>query len=160
MNKMETNRTLLRRFISSDFGSLKSMLMDEDVMGFTGFKKAQTEEKSKELLERWIKDDFIWVSVNKETNHFIGWFMLKETISKDYPEIGFMLERDCWNQGYATEVALRLLRFAKEELSVSKVIASTVINNTASIKVLKKIGMTPSRTFSSKENIVYYEVEC
>jgi ribosomal-protein-alanine N-acetyltransferase len=160
MDNLETNRTLLRHFVSSDFDSIKIMLMDEDVMGFTGFKKAQSVAESKVLLEKWIRDDFVWAAINKETNRLVGWFMLKETISKSYPEIGFMIEKSCWNQGYASEIALKLITFARCELDVTKVIASTHINNSASIKVLKKIGMRESDDFPSKDNTVYYEVEC
>ena len=158
MNNIETNRTFLRSFTSTDLHSLKLMLMDEEVMKFTGFKKAQTEEKSKELLSKWIKDDSVWAAINKKTNHFIGWFMLKETISKDCLEIGFMLDKSCWSQGYATEIALKLIKFATERQGVSKVIASTDVNNRASIKVLKKIGMSPTDSFPSKDNITYYEI--
>lgn len=77
MNNLETSRILLRHFLSSDFDCLKLMLMDSEVMSFTGFKKVQSEESSKELLEKWIKDDFIWAAINKENNNLVGWFMLK-----------------------------------------------------------------------------------
>ena len=160
MNKIESNRAILRSFVSSDFESLKSMLMNEEVMSFTGFRNAQTEASSRELLDKWINDDFVWAAINKETNYFIGWFMLKETISKDYPEIGFMLDKSYWNQGFATEIALRLIKYAKNELGVSKVIASTDVDNIASVKVLQKIGMRPSDTFPSRDNIIYYDIRC
>ena len=160
MNNFETNRTLLRHVISSDFDSLKVMLMDVDVMSMTGFKEPQSEESSRELLEKWLTDDYVCVAINKETNHLVGWFMLKETISKKYPEIGFMISKQYWSQGYATEVSMSLVNLAKSEFGVLKIIASAHVNNIASLKVLKKIGMKVSDTLPSKDNIIYYEIEC
>ncbi len=56
-------------------------------------------------------------------------------------EIGWGLQRECWGQGYASEAAREVLRFAFEELNAHRVIAFCNANNLASARVMQKIGM-------------------
>jgi len=157
MIQIETKRTLLRRVKISDLNSLKLILMDEKVMAFTGFRRAQTEDESIELIKKWKNDPGVWVLITRDLEELIGWFMLKNTISNDYPEIGFMLNQLFWNQGYATEIGMELMKYAFNDLRASKVIACVDLDNMASIKVLEKLGMKRSKNFPSKENLIYYE---
>ena len=56
-------------------------------------------------------------------------------------EIGYILRRDVWGRGLATEVATLLLRFGFDDLRLHRLWASCDPANTASIRVLEKIGM-------------------
>lgn len=58
-------------------------------------------------------------------------------------EIGYLFLPDAWGKGYATEAASCLLTHAFQGISLPKVVAVTDAENTASQKVLKKIGMRP-----------------
>src|SRR5690606_29035008 len=130
-----------------DFGSLKTLMTNEKVMTFTGYRSAQKIDFIESELNRWIKENsdqvFYWCAENKKNQQFIGWFMLKKTISEFY-EIGFMLSENSWNQGFATEIAKEVINFAKTNLHLKKIIASTSIENKASIHVLEKLGMNVS----------------
>jgi RimJ/RimL family protein N-acetyltransferase len=55
--------------------------------------------------------------------------------------IGYVLDPVYAGQGYATEIATELLRIAIEELGVHRVYAGCFADNTASARVLEKIGM-------------------
>jgi RimJ/RimL family protein N-acetyltransferase len=81
----------------------------------------------------------LWAAELKETGGFVGWFGLL-TGRFDVPEIGFMLPRARWGEGYATEIASRLLRFAFDELGHVGIVATTRADNRASIRVLEKLG--------------------
>ncbi|MET3176745.1 UNVERIFIED_ORG: ribosomal-protein-alanine N-acetyltransferase [Arthrobacter sp. UYCu721] len=59
-------------------------------------------------------------------------------------EIGYVIAADCWGRGYATEAAQSLLRFGLEELGLSEITATCRPENTASARVLEKIGMCRS----------------
>ncbi len=154
---METERNLIRNFVQEDLASLIPMLTDNEVMKSTGFKKALLQDQINELLEKWISEPHVWGAFEKKTNHFIGWFMLKQTISKD-PELGFMLPRNQWGKGNATEIGERLVQFAKEELKVPRVIALVDLNNDPSINVLRKLGMKKSLDLKAKEGSLYLEL--
>jgi RimJ/RimL family protein N-acetyltransferase len=57
-------------------------------------------------------------------------------------EIGWRLRQDAWGEGYATEAAREALRFGFESLALDEVVALTVPGNTASRRVMEKLGMT------------------
>jgi len=54
--------------------------------------------------------------------------------------LGFILQREHWGRGYATEAARSVLRFAFEELELEAVYAGCLPENTASRRVLEKSG--------------------
>jgi RimJ/RimL family protein N-acetyltransferase len=55
-------------------------------------------------------------------------------------ELGYELAPDFWGRGYATEMAGALLAFAFGELHVHRLAAHCVADNTASARVLEKLG--------------------
>jgi [ribosomal protein S5]-alanine N-acetyltransferase len=57
-------------------------------------------------------------------------------------EIGYELDSHYWGNGYATEAALALLAFGFRDLKLHRIYAYCVAENTASARVLERIGMT------------------
>jgi ribosomal-protein-alanine N-acetyltransferase len=127
LNKIETERTALRGIKSTDLSLIRPLLQDEQVMAKTGFKRIQSEHEIIKLVEKWQLDRGVWLVFDKESSDFVGWFMLKNTISDVHPEIGFMLCRSYWGRGYATEVASEVIHYALTYLGKTKVIASVDI---------------------------------
>ncbi len=71
-------------------------------------------------------------------------------------EIGWILNKKYWNRGYASEAADAVLEFAKTQLHLQCVIAQCDWRNTASAKVMEKVGMrlideNGSRTYIKRE---------
>jgi [ribosomal protein S5]-alanine N-acetyltransferase len=60
-------------------------------------------------------------------------------------QIGYYIAPDCWGQGYATEAAGRLLRYATDNLRLPRVTAHVFLGNTASLRVLEKLGFARLR---------------
>jgi ribosomal-protein-alanine N-acetyltransferase len=56
-------------------------------------------------------------------------------------EIGYSIASEYRNQGYATEMATALIHWAFQQTEIKVIIAETLKENTASIKVLTKVGM-------------------
>ena len=56
-------------------------------------------------------------------------------------ELGFMVHPRHQGRGYATEAARPLLRFAFEELGLHRVVGTLEARNSASARVLEKLGM-------------------
>ena len=59
-------------------------------------------------------------------------------------EIGWRLDADLWNRGYATEGALAVLKFGFTALGLEEIVSFTVPANLRSRRVMEKIGMTHS----------------
>jgi RimJ/RimL family protein N-acetyltransferase len=59
-------------------------------------------------------------------------------------EIGWRLDAEHWNRGYATEGARAALAFGFEWLGLKEIVSFTVPANVRSRRVMEKIGMTHS----------------
>jgi [ribosomal protein S5]-alanine N-acetyltransferase len=58
-------------------------------------------------------------------------------------DLGYVLDRAHWGHGYATEAGRALLAFGFERLGLHRIWARCDIRNTASARVLEKVGMRP-----------------
>ncbi|KTC64997.1 GNAT family acetyltransferase (plasmid) [Legionella adelaidensis] len=56
-------------------------------------------------------------------------------------KVGYLFHKKFWNRGYATEVLLALLDWAKTHIPTDHIIAYADKNNKASLQVMKKCGM-------------------
>ena len=59
-------------------------------------------------------------------------------------EIGWRLDPEHWNRGYATEGARAALDFGFVSLQLAEIVSFTVPENVRSRRVMEKIGMTHS----------------
>ena len=57
------------------------------------------------------------------------------------PDIGFAFLPDYWNQGYAYESAAAVMKYARDELQLDRILAITTPDNKSSAKLLRKIGL-------------------
>ncbi len=56
-------------------------------------------------------------------------------------DIGYVLARDAWGQGFATEAARALIAFGFDRLALHRIWATCDVDNVASARVLEKLGM-------------------
>lgn len=96
-----------------------------------------TEEQTRAFIRMTISaaeempcTDYQYAAVLKETGELIGACSL--TLSGDEAEIGWILHRDYWRQGYGYEMGEALLSYGFEELGMHRIIAHCDAENTAS----------------------------
>ncbi len=65
----------------------------------------------------------------------------------DEVELGYRLRKSDWGKGYATEGSRALIHKGFAELGVQRVVASTMVVNVASRRVMEKAGLKLVRTF-------------
>jgi [ribosomal protein S5]-alanine N-acetyltransferase len=72
---------------------------------------------------------------------FVGWCALNEW-NPEFKSIslGYCFDDSVWGKGFATEAAAVLLKWAYESLDLNRVQAHTDTRNTASARVLEKLG--------------------
>ncbi len=148
IKQLQTKRLILRQWQDSDIPIFIKMNQNPKVMEF--FPELWSEEKSLDAVEK-IRHEFIQNGFGKfaievkETNEFIGYVGLAEVNFESHftpaIEIGWRLDSQHFNKGYATEAAREVLRFAFEELNLKEIVAFTVPANLPSQKVMQKIGM-------------------
>jgi RimJ/RimL family protein N-acetyltransferase len=83
----------------------------------------------------------LWSVVERGSRLLIGHCGLQRLGQTGEIEIGWWLARDRWGQGLATEAARRVLAFAWEEVHLPRIVSIVQPANTASIGVMKRIGM-------------------
>jgi ribosomal-protein-alanine N-acetyltransferase len=93
-----------------------------------------------------------FVIVLKDTNEFIGTCGFYKRENLDYPDIGFAILPQYYRNGYAFEACTKLLELAEKKLHFKKILAITDKENQASIKLLEKIGLINSGTYTTIEN--------
>jgi ribosomal-protein-alanine N-acetyltransferase len=86
----------------------------------------------------------LWATILKETGQFIGRCgLLPCTIDgRQEVEVAYMVAKEVWGQGLATEAAQAIVNYAFEQLGYARLICLIERDNAASIKVATKIGMT------------------
>lgn len=55
-------------------------------------------------------------------------------------ELGYMIDPDAWNRGYATDAARTVVEFVFDELRFEKLVSHVFETNPASARVLEKVG--------------------
>lgn len=148
MNILETERLILRRLTMDDLAALSVLYSDPEVRKYFPEGTLTYEETKEELA--WIIDVYygqygfgLWATIHKDTGEFIGRCgLLPWTIDgRNEVEVAYLLDKAYWGQGLATEAALGIVRYAFEQLQLSRLICLIDAENQASQAVAGKIGM-------------------
>ena len=142
----ETERLILRRFTEADTKLLLYLNTDPEVLKYLHEIPLKDEAHSLQILKTVILPQYEknlgrWAIHLKENNEFIGWCGLKYRPELDEIDLGYRLIKAAWGKGYATEAASHTLKYGLEILGLKTITGRAHIENTASIKVLEKIGM-------------------
>ena len=111
---------------------------------YYGFSEEEAHEWLERTFKRYEEDGFGHYAVElRETGKFVGMVgMIRETLGgKELLGIGWILRKDCWGHGYATEAAQAVLHDAFERLGAKEIVADIRPENTASIRVAERLGM-------------------
>ena len=146
MKTLETDRLLLRKFTEADFAAVHSYAScaENTIYMLWG---PNSEEQTRAFIASAILaanenpcTNYQFAAILKSTNKLIGACNLAR-IRSDEAEIGWILHRDYWKQGYGTEMGKALLDFGFEELLLRRVFAFCDAENYGSYRVMEKIGM-------------------
>jgi RimJ/RimL family protein N-acetyltransferase len=164
MANLQTQRTLLRRFQLSDLQNMIRLESDPDIMKFTPSRVPLTVEKSEARLKSLIEKEAgshplgVWAVELKGSGEFVGWFMLIMT-EFAVPEIGFMIVKDQWGKGLATEVAQALIDFGTKDLQYPGIAAVTDSENKKSIHILEKLGFEKKSSKTKRDLVLGKDFE-
>lgn len=156
MFSIETERLRLRLFQPDDIPDYFALIhSDPDVMRYiTG--SPLSIERSQGLIERFIEHHqqhgfSVWAVADKDTGTVVGHGGLITLPTKVDIEVDYGFGKQYWGQGYATEVARAVLRFGFEEANLNQIYALSFPENSASQRVMQKLGMT----YQGKSNQFY-----
>jgi RimJ/RimL family protein N-acetyltransferase len=145
---LQTLRLALREFRTDDADDLFRLNSDPRVVRYVGNGKTTPRVEIERRLAQIIRNYSIypglgnWSATRRDTGAFVGWYSLKYCPPTCDVEVGYRLLRSEWGQGFATEGATELVRYAFDDLGLDRVIAVTHRDNRASQHVLMKVGLT------------------
>ena len=144
--EIHTNRLTLRDYIETDLEDIHEYGSDPEVVRYMPF-GPNTHEDSQNFLNGAIakrkqkpRTDFALAVVLKSEGKLIGGCKI-DKVSDIEAHLGYILNRNYWGNGYATEAARAMVGFAFSELGAHRVYADCHPENAASIRVLEKVGM-------------------
>jgi RimJ/RimL family protein N-acetyltransferase len=146
---VETSRLTLRPFVEDDFEAFHAMRSDEEVARYL-YQGPLSPAESRDLLERKIAgsswtSEGDWLSaavVERKSGITVGDLGLRWVSERDRTaEIGFVFDPRHQGKGFATEAARPLLDWAFGTAGLHRVIGRTEARNSASSRVLEKLGM-------------------
>jgi ribosomal-protein-alanine N-acetyltransferase len=140
----ETARARLRMFTLGDLDELFIILSDPEVVRHLGtglpVTKDEAEVALKSIINHWERNGIgRWAVVDKGSGRLIGWAGLR--LLEGTPEVVYLLARNYWGSGLATELGRACLKFGFYERRFERIVAITKPGNLASQRVMKKLGM-------------------
>jgi RimJ/RimL family protein N-acetyltransferase len=149
---LQTERLLLRPFTDADAEALFALHSDAHVLRYWDSPPWTEPARAQRFLaacRRMAEEGSgVRVAIDSATDGvFLGWC----TVSRWNPDyrsaaLGYCLGEAAWGKGYATEAAGALLRWAFDTLDLNRVQAETDTRNTASARVLEKLGFVREGT--------------
>ena len=149
---LETKRLILREMTQADFPLLCKHLQDEEVMyAFEhAFSDSEVRQGIEKQLQSYENNGFgVWAAILKENEELIGHcgLSLQPCEDKEVIEIGYILQKKYWHNGYATEAAIACREYAFNVLKADEVFSLIRDTNIASQNVAKRNGMSNKGSF-------------
>ena len=148
---LQTDRLVLRELNVNDSKSFYELNQNQNVIKYTGDTSFENITEAENFLRNYNDYEMNgfgrWAVIDKSSGEFLGWCGLKYVREIDETDIGFRFFEKYWNRGFATESAMACLKYGFEKLNLKTVFGRAMAENTASIKVLEKIGMKYEKEF-------------
>ena len=180
--RLETDRLVLRAWTAEDAAALCRILADwEVVAGFGSGPLYRLKRGSATALasisriearraiarnrRHWAQHGHgLWALEERESGELVGHagllFHDDWTAEPTRLEVGWMLRRDDWGRGLATEAGTAALGHAFEALEAERVISITGPANVRSQRVMDRLGLSFSgRTRWKRQPVVWYGID-
>jgi len=148
---IHTGRLTLRDFRASDFDRVFAYASDSEVTRFMFYgprDQAETHDYLQGMLQSQTEvPRLTWevAVIRRADGRLIGAcdLTLEDVLAAD---LGYILAREAWGQGYATEIACTLLRAGFAQLGLQRIFAICDVHHLASARVLEKAGLQRETT--------------
>jgi RimJ/RimL family protein N-acetyltransferase len=149
---LETKRLTLRHLEMGDLDALYRLYSDPQIRAHFP-DGTLTLAETKEELEWFLHGHHtqpelgLWATVERNTGAFLGRCGLLPWTIDGQPEVelAYLIEKSRWGDGLATEAARGIIRYARAELHLKRLICLIMPGNAASAAVATKVGMALER---------------
>lgn len=161
-----TERLLLRQASADDFEPLFARIFsDEEVMRHLSGHPLEREKAAtifREVFDHEGTGQKPGVLVSRRDNEVLGYAGLLQCTAlgeADF-ELGFVLRRDYWGFGYASEIGRAQVDYGFRTTSRTRLLAQVRPANTASMKALQRIGMHFVKEYERAERGTWQVFAC
>lgn len=145
---LETDRCVIREICMDDIDELFKLYEDKSLTKY--MEPLYERAKEEEYTRAYIRNMYgyygygMWLVFDKQTGRLIGRAGFNEQVidGNAETELGYMIASDLQRQGYATEVCEAILAYGREYHEFTSVNCLIQPENTASIRLAEKLGMT------------------
>jgi RimJ/RimL family protein N-acetyltransferase len=144
--ELRTERLLLRGWRDDDLDALAPICADAETMRWVGSPEGMNREETWRhmayLVGHWVlRGHGVWAVEEREVGQLVGRVGL--LFPEGWPglEVGWLIARPHWGQGYATEAARAAMDWARAELDATHLISLIADDNERSERVAQKLGM-------------------
>jgi [ribosomal protein S5]-alanine N-acetyltransferase len=144
---LKTDRLLLRKLSIADAADMFEYASDSEVTKYTSWATHQAIADSQEFLESVIAkyetgQPMDWGIEHKRDRKLIGTCGFASwNCTHARAEIGYVLSRQYWGQGYMTEAVKAVICFGFHVMMLNRIQATCMVENPASARVMQKAGM-------------------
>jgi ribosomal-protein-serine acetyltransferase len=144
---IETERLRLRRLVMADLDEFVALHRDREVVRFVRvLDRAQAEKRLHASEQEWGGRGYGLMAVlDRSSGRLLGRVGLKYWPQFRETEVGWLLGRDAWGHGYATEASRACLDWGFATLSVPYITAMVHPENARSIRVAQRLGFEAVR---------------
>ena len=146
---LNTAHLLLRPFRPEDAAPLYQILNQPGLLQYFPDPTPPSLERverfiGKQLTEWQERGYALWAVQPLQTDRLAGWCGSQFLPETGETEVAYLLGRECWGRGYATEAAHASLDFTFRHFPLDQIIALVHPDNASSIRVIGKLGMKSS----------------
>lgn len=144
--ELKTERLILRKVLLSDARDMFEYANVPDVSKYLAWRAHRSPEDTHDFILKIIQNYMdeeaaTWGIELAEENKFIGTIGFLYWDEENYTsEVGFALSNKYWNRGIITEALWKVISFGFTRMNLNRITARTRIENTASQRVLEKLG--------------------
>jgi ribosomal-protein-alanine N-acetyltransferase len=148
---IDTGRLLLRWFVEDDVEALYQLCSRPEIIRYAQSEPIASREAAREFLRVVPLRDYAtygygrFACVWKETGAVIGFSGVKYVPEIGDTELGYRFFPEFWGIGLATEAGRASIDFARVDLGLKRLVAMVHPANTASARVLEKLGFSIER---------------
>lgn len=148
---LDTARLTLRRLTDDDAPFILRLVNEPSWLFFIGDKGVRNLDDARRYLREGPLDMYarrgfgLYLVSTKHDGTPIGMCGLIKRDALPDADIGFAYVPESWGNGYAAEAAEVIVAHARDDFALKRLVAITSPDNTASIRVLQKIGFAFER---------------
>lgn len=158
---IETDRLILREYVTGDFDALFEIVSDKETMQH--YPAPFDEDKTRGWIQ-WNLDNYekygfgLWAVVLKETGEFIGdcGITMQDIDGEMLPEIGYHIHKKYWRRGFAKEAATAVRDWVFLNTQYDTIYSYMKYTNIGSYSTALAIGMRKVKEYPDPENSISY----